>query len=303
MIKSERHQYAFDANGIRVHARDGLKGVPYYCDCPERHPLKLVPPSGLGGKRSFSDYFAHYGGSSCMSGGESMKHKLAKHKLCELAANLSFALERCKHCGWTRYFKSDGHTVQIEVQSTDKCLRYDGLLHDKHGTPVIALEVRHTHASSRDKIDSTRSSLGFAEFMVDDVLSSTDGRLHNVEAVLHPVCDNCRDFAAALEKRRLERAAARLNAAAELKRERDRIELRIKRERDRIALKAEEAAWRIQHEKGRLAWEAEEKAWLQTCRRSHRAWEIGELRRAGLSTAEILCRLKRSRKTKKNPIT
>ena len=242
MATSDSHQYALDANGIWVYARDGFKGVPYYCDCPERHPLKLVPPSGLDGKRPFSDYFAHYGGSNCMSGGESMKHRLAKHKLRELAANLSFTMERCKNCGWTKEFHSDGHTVRIEVQSTDKCWRYDTLLSDKYNTPVFALEVRNTHASSQDKIDSTRRSIGFAEFMVDDVLRSTDGHLHNVEVVSHKGCNNCK-------KQKLERSGSR-------KETEDETYERCLREWS--AREEKECEWVRQYEREQLALEASE---------------------------------------------
>ena len=206
--EDDRHQYAMTEDGEWVHARDGIKGVPYYCDCPDHHKLKFVPPSGNKNKRHFTSFFAHYGNASCLGGGESMKHRLAKHRIRELASKLSFAVEICPDCGDATYFRSDGHTVRLEVQSIDKSLRHDCVAYNAHGTAVYALEVRHTHASSQDKIDSTRSNLGFAEFMVDDVLASTDGRLHNIEPAVRLDCHNCREFTAYLKKRKLERAEA-----------------------------------------------------------------------------------------------
>ena len=195
-------------------ARDGIKGVPYFCDCPERHHLKLVPPSGMDGKRPFSDYFAHYGGSTCMSGGESMKHRLAKHRIRELASTLSFAINKCRQCGFTKNFQSNGHTIQLEVRSYDKRWQYDTVAFDKLGAAVYALEVVNTHYSSQEKIDSTRSSnqqcMGFAEFMADDVLESTDGWLHNIRTLEYPNCPRCKEIAAAAANKQ------RLAIAAEL---------------------------------------------------------------------------------------
>ena len=211
MAASEKHQYAMDADGNWVHAIDGRKGVAYFCDCPERHPLKLVPPSGLEGKRPFSDYFAHYGGSICMHGGESMKHRLAKHRLRELAPRLTFTVQRCRLCGCSRDFQSDGHTVQLEVRSKDKRWQYDTVLFNRAMAAVCALEVVNTHYSSQEKIDSTRLDIGFAEFMVDDVLKSTDGLLDNIRTLDYPNCPRCQErrLAIAAEKERLKIAAAK----------------------------------------------------------------------------------------------
>ena len=196
----DQHQYAMNQKGEWIHARNGLKGVSYYCDCPEHHKQKLVAPSGREGKRTFAHYFAHQtsfdGKSSCMSNGESMKHRLAKHKIRELASTLSFDTEQCPKCKWTKQFHSDGHTVQIEIQSIDKQWRYDCLLFDSIGMQVFALEVVHTHFSSDEKINSTRSNvngnLGFAEFMADDVMESVDGFLQNIQPVDCLDCPQCR---------------------------------------------------------------------------------------------------------------
>jgi len=142
-----------------------------------------------------------------MSGGESMKHRLAKHRIRELAPILSFAMETCDICKWSRDFKSDGHTVNLEVQSYDKRWRYDCMANDKDGIAVFALEVVNTHYSSQKKIDSTRSCIGFAEFMVDNVLQSVDGRLENIRQLDCSECPNCKSIAAENERLLLERQA------------------------------------------------------------------------------------------------
>ena len=83
----------------------------------------------------------------------------------------------------------------------DKRWRYDSVLFDQLGTPVCALEVVNTHYSNQEKIDSTRSNnqqcMGFAEFMADDVLESTNGWLHNIRTLQYPDCPRCKEIAAA----------------------------------------------------------------------------------------------------------
>jgi len=249
----DKHRYAMDADGNWVNARDACKGLSlYYCDCPERHQLKIVKPSGMDDKRPFADYFAHYGGEGavCMHGGESMKHRLAKHKIREIASTLSFAMAKCKLCGFSQDFKSDGHTVKLEVQSYDKRWRYDTVLFDRAGTPVYALEVVNTHYSSQDKIDSTRynkhQGIGFAEFMVGDILESTNGWLCNIRTLDFPDCPFCKDFFA--EKRRLaiETEQQRMAIVAEQKR------LAIAAEQRRLEMAAEQKRLVIAAEERRL---------------------------------------------------
>ncbi len=54
-------QYALDADVSWVNAKltEYRKHRSFFCGCAERHPVKLVKPSGVLGKRPFSDYFAH----------------------------------------------------------------------------------------------------------------------------------------------------------------------------------------------------------------------------------------------------
>jgi hypothetical protein len=188
--RDEEHQYAMKEDGEWVHASKAVKGGPYYCECPDRHALKLVHPSGREDKRKFTPYFAHYGGCSCVSGGESQIHRLGKQRLRELASSLSFTIEECSACERQKVFKSNGHTVRLEIRSSDGLWRYDCLLYDPADVAVFALEVVHTHFSSELKIDSTRKNIGFAEFAVEDIMQSQDGRLENL-TVIRGVCIDC----------------------------------------------------------------------------------------------------------------
>ena len=55
------HQYALDIRGEWVNAKvtKYRKHSVFFCDCPAKHKMKLVKPSGRLGKRLFCDYFAH----------------------------------------------------------------------------------------------------------------------------------------------------------------------------------------------------------------------------------------------------
>lgn len=176
------HQYAFDVNGRWVNAKQTKyeKYQVFFCDCPNKHRMKLVKPSGLCGKRAFCDYFAHIGSGkkkqkteqtmSCMNGGESLQHRLAKHKLRELVGSYYFAVFRCRQCLSETIVDSVNCSVSIEVVSKDKRWRYDCFL-SCEGLPVAALEVVHMHLTSVSKAQSTRESgLEIAEFRVSDVL-------------------------------------------------------------------------------------------------------------------------------------
>ena len=106
------HQYALDVSGEWVDATrtEYVKHSRFFCDCPARHRMKLVKPSGSFGKRRFCDYVAHSvkriklnDGTStplptCASGGESELHRKAKHVLREMVGGYSFATFRCSQC-------------------------------------------------------------------------------------------------------------------------------------------------------------------------------------------------------------
>ena len=209
------HQYAFDSNGNWVNANktEYKKHQVYFCECPERHSMKLVKPSGLPEKRPFCDYFAHVAPnfkrhksmdetisavkSSCCSGGESFKHKNAKHILRELVGSYYFTTFRCQCCHAEEIMDSVGGSVSMEIVSVDKRWRYDCLL-EKDGKAVVAMEVVHTHLTGSVKIDSVRASgLEIVEFRVDDVMemskNSLDGgrtKLDNIK-IKSGKCEPC----------------------------------------------------------------------------------------------------------------
>ena len=177
------HQYALDIQGVWVNAKQAKKieNQVFFCDCPNKHKMKLVKPSGMCGKRSFCDYFAHIQYTnkkqrtddtkiSCVPSSESVEHRMAKQKLREMVGSYYFVASRCHNCSREKIIDTKGCSVSIEVVSVDKCWRYDCLL--KKGTlAVAALEVVHTHATGFDKVKSVRvSGLEIAEFRSADVL-------------------------------------------------------------------------------------------------------------------------------------
>ena len=208
------HQYALNSKGQWVNATNAPfnKLATYYCECPEKHTLKHVKPSGRANKRAFTDYFAHVtnGGkrqriteSVCGPGGESLQHRMAKQRLREYVNVLSFATERCKVCGAEDVFHCQDCSIRLEMRSADGLWRYDCMLYDKEGVKRYALEVVHTHYTGKAKADSTRQTgLGIAEFAVADVmgLGPMPRRLENI-LVVSRECNNC-------QKRALEAARA-----------------------------------------------------------------------------------------------
>jgi hypothetical protein len=195
-----RHQYARDILGNWVNATQTVY-KPYqdfWCECPERHKMKLVKPSGLSGKRTFCDYFAHVSdkrpenesicGPDC--GGESLEHRLAKHKLREEVGSYFFPISHCQCCHSEVLVDSAGGSVKLEVVSADKLWRYDCLL--RIGNVDVALEVVHTHLTGCAKVDSTRNSgIEIAEFRAGDVMEM-QGRtkLDNIKMRVE-MCHNC----------------------------------------------------------------------------------------------------------------
>ena len=181
------HQYALDARGKWVDARktEYEKYRPFFCDCPERHPMKLVKPSGLLGKRRFCDYFAHRAKRlkphdptppACASGGESELHRRAKHALREMVGRYTFATFRCLRCQTEVDEDTDGCSVTIEVRSGDGRWRYDCLL-KRGGEPVAALEVVYTHLVGEEKARAVwASGLQIAEFRAQDVMNMAEDK-------------------------------------------------------------------------------------------------------------------------------
>ena len=175
-------QYALDANGSWANAKltEYKKHSQFFCACVERHPVKLVKPSGELGKRPFSDYFAHItrseqdaaDGRAVRSCGctESPEHFNAKHKLREMVGRYTFTTFRCSYCRNTGIIDSAACEVVVEKTSRDRKWRYDCLLRTG-GKDVAALEVLHSHKVTREKASSVRDGgLEIAEFRAEDIL-------------------------------------------------------------------------------------------------------------------------------------
>lgn len=172
------HQYAKDFHGAWVNARteSRKRKASYFCECPDRHRLKLVKPSGLPGKRPFTDFFAHVRDASrtlstCKPSGESAEHRQAKQMLRERYGLYSFALWKCLGCSRSQNWVPPcrGH-VELEMKSANGQWRYDCMVVDD-GKPVLALEVFHSHRTKEEKIEDTRQKgIEIIELSAEDIL-------------------------------------------------------------------------------------------------------------------------------------
>ena len=177
------HQYALDIHGrwVNAHKTKYRKYSSYFCDCPSKHRMKLVKPSGAHGKRGFCDYFAHIVKRSssysavtkqpvCTHGGESVLHRQAKHVLREMVGRYSFVVFQCVECKDEQCISTIGCNVTIEVRSADGKWRYDCLL-TRNKVPGAALEVVYAHKTGIEKVQAALAiGLQIAEFRAEDIM-------------------------------------------------------------------------------------------------------------------------------------
>jgi hypothetical protein len=198
------HQYALNSQGQWVSAIESVHthGGRFYCDCPEKHNMKLVKPSGNPDKRTFTDYFAHVKRGNtgvelvCMPCGESVQHRLAKQKLREMQGFFSFVTSRCPSCCCEVLEDCKDGQIGIEVASVDGKWRYDCMF-TAGGKHVYALEIWHTHATTTEKITSTRArGIGLAEFRAQEVLAMSYGSKLSNTQVMSVKCGACIKLAA-----------------------------------------------------------------------------------------------------------
>ena len=200
--------YALDVKGSWANAKltKYRKHSQFFCGCTERHPVKLVKPSGVLGKRKFMDHFAHItrsehdaaNGRAVRSCGcsESPDHFNAKHKLREMVGRYAFTTFRCISCHRKIVIYSRGCDVVVEKASKDRKWRYDCLLR-RDGADVAALEVLHSHKVTREKASSVRDGgLEIAEFRAEDILrllSDTPSSTVHLENLLLELgtCESC----------------------------------------------------------------------------------------------------------------
>jgi len=211
------HQYALDVHGNWVNAKQTKYSrlSAYFCDCPERHKLKLVKPSGKAGKRPFCDYFAHIGQyqrrkneqdtkrqkldhDPCIRhAGESTIHRLAKHRLREMQGFFHFVLQECYACKAALIIENCRNgKINIEVKSVDGKWRYDCVFIESNSERKVALEIVHKHATTDQKVNATREQAGWeiAEFEASEVMArlnaESDTKLKNL-IVRTTLCQHC----------------------------------------------------------------------------------------------------------------
>jgi hypothetical protein len=206
-------KYARNQNDHWVCASDAVHDSEtyFFCDCPDRHKMKLVKPSGNPDKRRFMDYFAHISCGhkrangetviTCRSGGESEEHKNAKHKLREMVGQFSFVVAKCRNCRLELVEDGLNASILVEIQSDDRKWRYDCVL-IRNDVKVIALEIYHKHATTQSKVFATRQDgLQIAEFRAEDVNALVPGTKINNLQVRAFLCLKCQIDQADTKKR------------------------------------------------------------------------------------------------------
>ena len=135
----------------------------YVCmDCNS----KLIPKNG-GTKRAH--HYAHGSKSNCT--GETSSHKYCKHLLVKHIKDLT-VVSRCRKCNRSRSFTFDErHTAKTECNFTNLYRVDVGVFVDE--TMVAALEVYHTHITTREKTRALCDGLSFfSEISTEELLST-----------------------------------------------------------------------------------------------------------------------------------
>jgi hypothetical protein len=237
----------------------------YVCWCPEKHPVFVRKPSGKEGVRVVAAHFAHFRASEgqpdtvCRKGGESDEHMNAKMVLQTKAGLFSFVTTRCPECGKETVEDCSNGTVALEIRSDDRKWRYDAVYTDVRGM-ATALEVFHSHATTMEKIQSTRSNgMRIAEFSSDNILQLAEngGRIDNLAVETDALCSAACEFRVR-ERERIEeeRRRGEIFRVEEAERIRKEEEFRLQ-ETQRIAREIEEEQ---REEADRVRKEEEERA-------------------------------------------
>lgn len=202
MAHANTHQYARDAEGKWVNAQTEHKKRKreYFCECPNKHRLKLVKPSGLPDKRPFRDFFAHISDRSgvmptCVSCGESKEHRMAKQALREKYGTYKFPMNKCPKCGLVHFWEpSVNGRVELELSSRNGLWKYDCMVIE-NGKPVFALEVFHTHKTEEEKVAKTREDgIEIAEFTSAEILAMNENQALKNLLCKCDTCKNCKNI-------------------------------------------------------------------------------------------------------------
>ena len=206
------HLFALDsATNEWVSAATCARADRYVCWCPDKHPVFVRKPSGKEGVRAITAHFSHHAESACRKGGESAEHVNAKMALQTMAGLFSFVTTRCPQCKKETVEDCGDGTVVLELRSDDRKWRYDAVYTDARGA-ATALEVFRSHATTDEKIQSTRSSgMRIAEFSAESILrlaeTGVGGRLDNLVVQAEICSAACGKLAAAKEAKALVAAA------------------------------------------------------------------------------------------------
>ena len=248
----QKSQFARDFKGVWVNAvkMKTQRGVRYFCDCPDKHVMKLVKPLGLG-KRPFRPFFSrvskHHKGSkylTCSGGGESNEHKNAKHKLREMSGKFSFALIECPRCACKTMENCCDGVIEMELVSKDRKWRYDCMF-IRNGVPAVALEVVKTHFSSDAKLEQTRENgIEIAEFRSEDIMALEPGGVLENIRTRAVMCQKCRlEWERELEMRRVADRLRRDREREELEKQLVVDQLLRELEEDEMIVRAAEMEW------------------------------------------------------------
>ena len=276
--------YALDSTtGEWCNAEKCDRSGNYVCWCPDKHPVFVRRPTGKEGVRLITAHFAHYRSldnnnnqlpSVCRKGGESVEHMNAKMVLKTMAGLFSFVTMQCPECSKEVIEDCSNGIVVLELRSDDNKWRYDAVYTDVHGK-VTALEVCHSHATTDEKIKSTRSKgIRIAEFSAENILllakNEKGGRLDNLvieSAFCSLLCKTCvleREERECEEKmRRQERETEERVRRQERETERVRMQEQKRLERICRMEKAEETARQKQEEQLIFNKKAAEKKWIE----------------------------------------
>jgi hypothetical protein len=211
MSEPEEHRIARTAEGLWVHAKNGVRNGKFFCLCPEWHRLKFVKWSGKEGVRQFESYFAHISESSgnskptCRGGGESQMHKDAKYTLVEKFGQYHFKVYECPSCKTSKIWEPKPNArLTLEEVSQDKSWRYDAMVFEDD-KPVFALEVFHTHKTGDMKVEKTKKDgIEIAEFEAEDIIHAKKGQCLKNLLCDKTLCEACKIKASQLAAQRVE---------------------------------------------------------------------------------------------------
>jgi hypothetical protein len=143
-------------------------------DCDLRMYLHVTKAS----RYNVPGFFAHEASQCGRAGGggtgESATHYRSKFLLQQLAGRYKFLISECRDCHCHDEWEApEAGEVVIEKRAKtedDRCYAYDAAIM-RNGKVHCALEVYHTHKTTREKVNDTRHmGIQIAEFLSEDII-------------------------------------------------------------------------------------------------------------------------------------